>query len=156
MENNNIEEAATASKTREGTIYILMKDENIYIGSTIQDLKKRIYTHKRDSKIKNNKLYNYIREFGGIQNFNILTVEKITVENKKDLLSKEQYYKDLYKNTNDFIILNSYECYLNINTSNRKEYNNLYSKTPKRQEYLKNYYRLYKNKINNIENTNNI
>ena len=66
-------------------------------------------------------------------------------------MSKEQYYKDLYKNINDFIILNSYECYLNINTSNKKEYNNIYSKTPKRQEYLKNYYRLYKNKINNIE-----
>ena len=55
MENNNIEEAATASQSKEGTIYILMKDENIYIGSTIQDLKKRIYTHKRDSKTKNNK-----------------------------------------------------------------------------------------------------
>jgi ferritin len=64
-----------------------MKDENIYIGSTIQDLKKRMYTHKKDSKTKNNKLYNYIRESGGIQNLNILTVEKITVGNKKDLLT---------------------------------------------------------------------
>ena len=154
MEDNNTEEAATASQSKEGTIYILMKDENIYIGSTTQDLKKRMYTHKRDSQTKNNKLYNYIRESGGIQNFNILTVEKITVENKKDLLIKEQYYKDLCKNTNDFIILNSYECYLNINSNSRKEYNNIYSKTQKRKEYLKTYYRQHKNKINNIENTN--
>jgi predicted GIY-YIG superfamily endonuclease len=154
MGNNNIEEAATASQSKEGTIYILMKDENIYIGSTTQDLKKRMYTHKRDSQTKNNKLYNYIRESGGIQNFNILTVEKIIVENKKDLLIKEQYYKDLCKNINDFIILNSYECYLNINSNSRKEYNNIYSKTQKRKEYLKTYYRQHKNKINNIENTN--
>jgi hypothetical protein len=154
MENNNIEEAATASQSKEGTIYILMKDENIYIGSTTQDLKKRMYTHKRDSQTKNNKLYNYIRESGGIQNFNILTVEKITVGNKKDLLILEQYYKNLYENTNDYIILNSYECYLNINSNSRKEYNNIYSKTQKRKEYLKTYYRQHKNKINNIENTN--
>jgi predicted GIY-YIG superfamily endonuclease len=69
MENNNIEEAATASKTREGTIYILMKDKNIYIGSTIQDLKKRIYTHKRDSKIKTT---NYIIIFESLEEYKIL------------------------------------------------------------------------------------
>jgi predicted GIY-YIG superfamily endonuclease len=154
---SNTEEAATASQqTKEGIIYLLMKDNNIYIGSTIQDLKKRMYTHKKDSKTKNNKLYKFIRDTGGIEKLNIQTIEKTPIETKKELLVLEQYYKNLYEKTNNFIILNSYECYLNINTSNRKEYNNIYSKTPKRQEYLKNYYRLYKNKINNIENTNNI
>ena len=67
----------------------------------------------------------------------------------------EQYYKNLYQNTNNFIILNSYECYLNINSNNRKEYNNLYSKTKKRRDYLKNYYRNYNNKINAAGNSNN-
>lgn len=147
MERNNTEEAATASEPKEGIIYLLMKDNNIYIGSTIQDLNKRMYTHKKDSKIKNNRLYKCIRDSGGIQNFNIQTIEKTPIENKKDLLSKEQCYKNLYENTNNFIILNSYECFLNINASNRKEYNNLYSKTQKRQEYLKNYYRKHKNNI---------
>jgi hypothetical protein len=113
-----------------------------------------MYAHKKDSKNKDNKLYKCIRDSGGIQNFNILTVEKITVGNKKDLLILEQYYKNLYENTNDYIILNSYECCLNINSNSRKEYNNIYSKTPKRKEYLKNYYRQYKNKIKNIEITN--
>ena len=155
MESNNTEEAATASQDKkEGIIYIIMKDNNIYIGSTIQDLNKRMYTHKKDSKTKNNKLYKCIRDYGGIQNFNIQTIEKTPIETKKELLILDQYYKNLYEKTNNFILLNSYECYLNINTSNRKEYNNLYSKTQKRQEYLKNYYRLYKNKINNIEHTN--
>ena len=154
MESNNTEEAATASKPKEGIIYIIIKDNNIYIGSTIQDLNKRMYAHKKDSKNKDNKLYKCIRDYGGIQHFNVLTIEKIPIETKKELLILEQYYKNLYENTNNFIILNSYECCLNINTNNRKEYNNLYSKTQKRQEYLKNYYRLYKNKINNIENTN--
>jgi hypothetical protein len=154
MESNNTEEAATASQHKEGIIYLLMKDDNIYIGSTIQDLNKRMYTHKRDSKTKNNKLYNYIRDSGGIHNFKIQTIEKIAIETKKELLILEQYYKNLYENTNNFILLNSYECYLNINTSHRKEYNNLYSKTQKRQEYLKKYYGNYKNKINDIENMN--
>ena len=154
MESNNTEEAATASQHKEGIIYLLMKDNNIYIGSTIQDLNKRMYTHKRDSKTKNNKLYKFIRDTGGIEKFNIQTIEKTPIETKKDLLIKEQEYKNLYEKTNNFILLNSYECYLNINTSNRKEYNSLYSKTQKRQEYLKNYYRQYRNKINNIENTN--
>ncbi len=45
MESNNTEEAATASQHKEGIIYLLMKDENIYIGSTIQDLNKRMFTH---------------------------------------------------------------------------------------------------------------
>ena len=153
---SNTEEAATASQPKEGIIYLLMKDNNIYIGSTIQNLNKRMYTHKRDSKIKNNKLYKFIRDTGGIENFNIQTIEKTPIETKKELLILEQYYKNLYEKTNNFIILNSYECYLNINTSNRKEYNSIYNKTPKRQEYLKNYYRNYKNKINNIGNTNNI
>jgi hypothetical protein len=155
MENNNTEEAATASQDlKEGIIYIIMKDNNIYIGSTIQNLKKRMYTHKKDSTTKNNKLYKCIRDYGGIQNFNILTIEKIPIETKRELLILEQYYKNLYENTNNFIILNSYECYLNINKSNRKEYNKLYSKTKKRQDYLKNYYRKYDNKINVIGNTN--
>ena len=152
---SNTEEAATASQPKEGIIYLLMKDNNIYIGSTIQNLNKRMYTHKRDSKNKNNKLYKCIRDSGGIENFNIQTIEKTPIETKKELLILEQYYKNLYEKTNNFIILNSYECYLNINTSNRKEYNNLYSKTQKRQDYLKNYYRQNKIKINNIGNTNN-
>ena len=152
---SNTEEAATASQPKEGIIYLLMKDNNIYIGSTIQNLNKRMYTHKRDSKNKNNKLYKCIRDSGGIENFNIQTIEKTPIETKKELLILEQYYKNLYEKTNNFIILNYYECYLNINTSNRKEYNNLYSKTQKRQDYLKNYYRQNKIKINNIGNTNN-
>ena len=68
---SNTEEAATASQPKEGIIYLLMKDNNIYIGSTIQDLKKRMYTHKKDSKTKNNKLYKFIRDTGGIEKFNI-------------------------------------------------------------------------------------
>ncbi len=155
MQSNNTEEAATASKDKkEGIIYLLMKDNNIYIGATTQDLKKRMYTHKKDSKNIDNKLYKCIRDYGGIQNFNVLTIEKTPIETKKELLILEQYYKNLYEKTNNFIILNSYECYLNINTSNRKEYNNLYSKTQKRQEYLKKYHRKYDDKINVIENMN--
>jgi group I intron endonuclease len=129
-------------------------NNKFYIGSSV-DIYHRLKHHYSD--LKNNKhgnkyfLRSYIKY--GKNNFNVEILEEVP---KELLLIKEQYYKDLYKNTNDFIILNSYECYLNINSNSRKEYNNIYSKTPKRQEYLKNYYRLYKNKINNIENTNNI
>ena len=66
MEDNNTEEAVAASKHREGTIYILMKDENIYIGSTIQDLKKGS-THIKKTVIQ--KMINYIFIF------EIVTVE---------------------------------------------------------------------------------
>ena len=83
MENNNIESGTASQTKKEGIIYTIMKDNNIYIGSTSQKLNNRISAHKKDSKTKNNKLYKYIRDSGGIQNFKIITLEKTPIETKK-------------------------------------------------------------------------
>ena len=62
---------------------IVSKDENIkdcYVGKTT-NFKKRVRNHKSDcnnekKRSYNIKLYQYIRENGGINNFNFIEIEK--------------------------------------------------------------------------------
>jgi membrane-bound lytic murein transglycosylase len=78
-------------------VHKLDKDmENIYIGST-KDLCDRKCQHKsrcnHETKY-NNKLYQYIRDNGGIENFEFIILEECEVEKLKRL---EQSYMDVYK-----------------------------------------------------------
>ena len=53
-------EAATA---QEGEVYILLNNNNIYIGSTI-NMKNRLITHRNAAKKGKSRLYNCIRAEG--------------------------------------------------------------------------------------------
>jgi hypothetical protein len=85
---------------------ISCKDENIkdvYIGAT-NDFKRRKSEHKKRCK-KNIykeykfKVYEKIREYGGINNWNINVIEKCNVENKFELYSMENQLIRFYKPT---------------------------------------------------------
>ena len=126
-------EAATA---QEGEVYILLNNNNIYIGSTI-NIKNRLITHKNAAKKGKSKFYNCVREIG-FDNFKHFTVEKITFTHIKELRELEQHYLNIYKKAS-FNILNDNESYLKIDATNRKDYNKQYRKTQKRQEYINKY-----------------
>ena len=123
-------EAATA---QEGEVYILLNNDNIYIGSTI-NIKNRLITHRNAAKKGKSRLYNCIRE-EGFENFKHFTIEKITFTYIKELRELEQHYLNLYKK-GSFNILNGKESYLKIDATNRKDYNKQYRRTQKRQEYI--------------------
>ena len=97
-----------------GYIYKLessFEDPGIYVGST-GDLNKRKIDHKVRCNNPNNhgynyKLYKYIRDYGGFNNWFMLTLEEFEYEDKQQLREREQYWiKELgaYLNDRDAII----------------------------------------------------
>ena len=76
-------------------------DENIkefYIGST-EDLQQRIKLHTStyNTQNKNYKLYKFIRENGGLSNWEINPIEIFTFLTEEELRKHEQFYMDEYK-----------------------------------------------------------
>jgi len=75
-----------------GWIYcISCKDSNIdyeYIGST-NNFSRRVKEHKRLSKYKKRRLYNYIRKYGGWDNWQCDIIDYGNYESLKDLREKE-------------------------------------------------------------------
>jgi len=84
-------------------------DENIkefYIGST-DNLQQRIYKHKSNYNCGTNyKVYKFIRENGGMSNWEINYIQKFKFLTKEELLEYEQWYIDTYKPE-----LNSYSAF---------------------------------------------
>ena len=68
------------------------------MGST-EDLKTRTRRHQRDSKNETNtvKLYNTIRDNGGIDNWTLEVIESGTVETRFEIKSRERYYYDILR-----------------------------------------------------------
>ena len=110
-----------------------------YVGST-NNLKQRIYSHKSNcnnsnSKRYNLKVYKYIREHGGFDDFVFEILEEIEFETKKEKLSIERYYMEELKTT------------LNMDKTGRtkKEYNK--ANKEKIKEQSNQYYKANKEKI---------
>jgi len=97
---------------------IISKNENIkdiYVGKTT-NFKKRILRHKSDCNNENDKNYNikvyqYIRENGGINNFNFIEIET-NEYNDKDSAFRERYWiEELNATLNSVIPSTTYkEC----------------------------------------------
>jgi len=133
------------NKYNNSIIYIIKcKDKTIkdcYIGSTI-NFKNRKKIHKsvcnnENSKSFNSKVYKFIRDNGGFNNFEIKKMITHNCNNKQELLKLEGEYIKLYKPS-----LN-----IKIEGRTRKEYrenNKLQIKGKKKEYYEKN-----KDKINN-------
>ena len=122
---------------KEGEIYILLHENNIYIGSSV-DTRQRWHNHKRNAKNKTSKLYNFIRSVG-FNKIKFIIIDKIIFSDIRELKQLEQYYKDEYIKSNKFNVLNSNECFLNLGTNDPKQYQQLYQKTKKRREYQRIY-----------------
>jgi len=153
-----------------GYIYMIYKEglKEIYIGST-EDLEDRKDQHKYrcecdDIAYSNMKVYKFIRENGGWNEWVFEMIEQYECENRRELEQREQYYMDINKDN----LLNTHPAYTskedrkkrqalrdkekhkrNWNDEEKreqlKEKNRLYQKTSqynlteKRKEYVRNY-----------------
>jgi len=111
--------------SRTGFIYKLYCDGvgEFYIGSSF-DMKERKYKHKSNcknpnSKKFNSKVYKYIRENQGFDNWKFEILETNEFESKKELQIREQHYKNLLNPS-----LNTY---------------NAHTTKEQRKAYIKNY-----------------
>jgi len=107
--------------------------KEIYVGSTT-NLIKRKYHHKSDCYNKNSKKYNsykyqFIRQNGGFQNFDMVLIENFACENKRELEKRERYFMEVLNAT-----LNSYTPFLTeeenkeLILEKQKEYNKKHKK----------------------------
>lgn len=81
-------------KMRKAHIYKIIntKNDDIYIGSTIQKIESRFKNHKSNAKCnKNGKLYDCMRE-NGIENFSVILLEEFNFIIKKEIGIKEKDY----------------------------------------------------------------
>jgi hypothetical protein len=93
------------NKYQESKIYKIIADETniIYIGSTVQKLYQRFSTHKRQwDDCKSKEMFNY-------KNPRIELIEQFPCNNRLELLMREQYYIELYKD----ICINKIRAYSN-------------------------------------------
>jgi hypothetical protein len=133
----NIIAPAVTTKIK-GFIYKIYNKNDatmFYIGSSTTSLNIRTDQHKQKAKKRTSKLYKYIRDNGGIENFISEVIEKIEVENINELRTKEQDMINLLKPT-----LNSNVASTNIIIDQRIDknlYNKLYRHTKKHKEYIK-------------------
>jgi len=79
------------------------EDLNIYIGSTT-NFKNRKYQHKVNCNNENHqnyssKVYEYIRNNGGWDDWVMIPIEQYSCNSKKELEIKERYYIDLLRPT---------------------------------------------------------
>ena len=131
-------------------IYMIKKkddddNENVYVGST-KDFTKRKWEHKTrcnnpNSKGYNYKIYKYIRENGGWDEWEMIAIETYPCESKRELEIRERFHIETLKPK-----LNK-----NIPTRTHKEYrddNKEVIKEKKKQDYIDNReYKLLKQKI---------
>ena len=136
MPKNNIDYSKTI-------IYkIVCKDINIkdcYVGSTT-DFVRRKSEHKKKSKKSNIYIYEFIRENGNWENWEMIEIEKYNAVDKLDALKKERYFLEELKAT-----LNK-----KIPSRTKKEYDKEWKEAyPEyKKEYDKEYYEVNKEKLN--------
>ena len=88
----------TAPTKRIGYVYQITRadgldPENRYIGSTI-NFASRKKQHARDCKTKNYRVYEYIRENGGWDNFRMSLLESFEFESKLELTQREAFHAE--------------------------------------------------------------
>ena len=132
------------------------------IGCTT-NFKKREYTHKsycNKNENKQFKLYNFINKNGGWSEWDMLLIEDIEYETKKECFERERFWIEMYEASLNKIkkpirYVEEKRDYTNkYNTmyrNNNKEYYKNYRETHKnkRIQYNKDYYEKNKNKNKN-------
>jgi hypothetical protein len=136
---------------------IFCKNENItdkYVGHTT-NFKIRKYHHKRNSLNKKSKNYNLkvydcIRANGGLDNWEMVEIEKCSCENVIEAKAIEAFWiKTLETSLNDCIPLRTQKDHYEENKEYKLNYQKAYAIEHKEEikEYKKNYAILYKDDI---------
>ena len=121
---------------------------NIYIGSTTDFIRRKNNhkncCHNEKQKGHNDKKYQYIRDNGGWESFNMIEVEKFPCNDGNEARAREEYWRCLFNSQ-----LNSIRAYRT--DEQKKEHTKLYyeNNKEKKLEYQKAYYE--NNKENRIE-----
>jgi hypothetical protein len=132
-------------------IYRIFLDDFIYIGSTT-NFTKRKNRHKsncNDTSYTEIKLYKFINEYGGWDNFKMLEIEKFPCADKNEARTREQYWIDYYNSQlNSRKAISTPNQYYLENKDNIAEYHkNHYQKNKETiLEYQKKYNSLNKEK----------
>ena len=129
-----------------GLIYkIVCNDTNIedcYVGSTC-NFNRRKQSHKYACNNENGKKYNlriykFIRDNGGWDNWSMITLEAFSCENKRELETRERkWLEDLKANLNCFIPTRTKKEYDKLDE--RKKYQKEYKQTDKYKQQCQNY-----------------
>jgi len=143
-----------------GKIYKIVNDidNELYVGSSIQPLSKRMVEHRSHSKYdqyNKTKLYVHFQKIG-VEHFKIVLVELFPCLVREELLAREEYwrkelkaslnsnyvvqsterYKEIQKNSckrNKVKIVERHKQYHEINKEKRNEYSNKYYSQHKEQ-----------------------
>ena len=96
-----------STKYRNGKIYIIRSDQtdDIYIGSTIKSLEKRLRTHEIDFKAFNNGTYHYVTSFELLKNDNyyIELLERYPCDSEQELRRREGHFHKTVDCVNKYI-----------------------------------------------------
>ena len=129
----------------------------VYVGSTTC-FKQRKYDHKskcynEKHREYNYKIYQYIREHGGFENFTMIEIEKFPCENSRQLEAREEYWRKELKATLNLrqAFTTTQERLIQLidwrdaNREKKKQYNKAYNDANK--EKSKAYYQANKDKL---------
>jgi len=117
---------------------------DIYVGQTT-DFRKRKNKHKSEcNKLSNIYVYQFIREHGGWDNWQMIQIEEYPCNNIREAEARETYLMKELKST-----LNSMLSF--ITKEERKENQKEYDKTDKKKEYKKEYQKEYQKTDKNKE-----
>ena len=124
---------------------IVCKDvtiKDIYVGHTTNFNERKLH-HTQDTKRFNHRLYNFIKENGGFDNFEMIKIEDFPCSSKQDAIIREQFWITELKAD-----LNTNKAY--ISKDEKKEYfiERRLANADKISEYQKNYYQENKERIN--------
>jgi hypothetical protein len=136
-------------------------NSNVYVGCTT-DFRRRKTSHKHSCNNEKNRCYNqkkyqYIRDNGGWDNWNMIEIEKYPCNDKREAEAREVYWQSYFNSQ-----LNMRKSYITdeqnkdrisrqkkVHYENNKEQKKLYYENNKeqKQEYYKIYYENNKEKI---------
>tara|TARA_R110000765_G_C18566440_1_gene564405 strand:- start:57 stop:551 length:495 start_codon:yes stop_codon:yes gene_type:complete len=129
--------------------------KEIYVGSTC-NFTKRKGEHKKDSifenrKNHNSKVYKFIRENGGFDNWDMVMIEEYSCENKMQKTQRERYWceelkSELNSNVPGRSKKESNEAYRSQHRNQLCQYSKEYNE--KNKEHRKKYREANKDKIN--------
>ena len=112
-----------------GKIYQILNNINdeVYVGSTIQSLSKRMYDHRMHSKYQNCNFYKLMKEIGP-DSFYIELIESYPCNNKEELNAREGYFIRERGTLNKAIIGRTPKQWVEDNKEHVKQYKHNYYK----------------------------